>query len=183
MISPARQRSLRPPAHRSHARHGRPAAMTTRCPGRQTGTALPTDSMTPAGSWPGVTTGKGVGRLPSMRGTSDRQTPQACTRTRTSCGFGSGVGTSSTESFFASWSNRAARMSGRHEGRDAVVRPQPLVVRLEVEALQPARELVGVVRPDRRVAAVLVEVPALASARVPDRGRDLALDHLVVRRL
>src|SRR3954453_437607 len=139
--------------------------------------------MTPAGSWPGVTTSSWPGRLPSIRCTSDRQTPHACTRTNTSCGCGSGIGTWRTSSVLLTWSKRAAFISDRHQlglGRD---RLHLLVVVLQVEALEPLGEVEGEVRPDGAVAAVLVEIPAAATARQPHRRHQLALQLLVERLL
>src|SRR3954454_2486544 len=134
--------------------------------------------MTPAGSCPGVTTGSGPGRLPSIRCTSDRQTPHACKRTSTSCRPVSGTGTSTTSSRLVAWSNRAARTCSDRRQRRGLGRPERLVVGLLVEPLEPLREVEGVARPDRRVATELVEVPALAAAGVPHRQGELALQHL-----
>src|SRR4051794_16150858 len=84
--------------------------MRTRAPGAQcSGTPSPRRSITPAGSWPGVTRSSGAGKVPSIRWTSDRQIPHACTRTRTSPGPGSGSGTSATSSRRAAESKTAAR--------------------------------------------------------------------------
>src|SRR4051812_45750133 len=82
--------------------------------------------MTPAGSWPGVTRSSGVGSVPSMRWTSDRQMPHACTRTRTSPGPGSGSGTSTTSSRRLAESKTAARTR--------VTYPGPLRVREDPQA-------------------------------------------------
>src|SRR4051812_32086020 len=181
MISPAMPPGGRPPARSARAGKGRPAAIPPRAPGCHHDTEGPTASITPAGSCPGVTTGSGPGRLPSIRCTSDRQTPHACTRTSTSCRRGSGTGTSTRSSRLLAWSNRAARTwSDRRQLRCLIGWAQLLVVRLMVEPLEPPGEVECVARPDRRVAAVLVEVPALAAAGVPHRQRELALQHLVI---
>src|SRR4051794_11405121 len=190
MICTVSQFSGWPAAHQRQTRQVRPAIISTRCPTCQNGTAEPTFSMTPAGSWPGVTTSSWPGRLPSIRCTSERQTPHACTRTRTSCGSGSGAGTSRTSRLLLTWSNRAARMSDRRQfpgvrflGCWRRVRRQLLVVVLQVESLEPPGELEGEIGPDGAVAAELVEVPAAAAAGQPHRRHELALQLLVERLL
>src|SRR4051794_28825764 len=175
MICTVSQFSGWPAAHQRQTRQVRPAIISTRCPTCQNGTAEPSFSTTPAGSWPGVTTSSWPGRLPSIRCTSDRQTPHAWTRTSTSCGCGSGVGTSSRSSVLLTWSKRAAFISDRHQLRARRHRLHLLVVVLQVEALEPLGELEVEVRPDRAVAAELVEIPAAATAREPHRGHELSL--------
>src|SRR3954454_12170428 len=183
MICTVSQFSGWPAAHQRQTRQVRPAIISTRCPTCQNGTAEPTFSMTPAGSWPGVTTSSCPGRLPSIRCTSERHTPHACTRTSTSCGSGCGVGTSWTSRVLLTWSKRAARMSDRHQFLGRRRWHQLLVVVLQVETLESPCELEGEVRPDGAVAAVLVEVPAAATTREPHRRHELALQLLVERLL
>src|SRR3954447_9226842 len=170
MIWTVSQFSGCPAAHQRHVRQVRPAIISTRCPTCQNGTAIiggrcrpgqrgpaePSFSITPAGSWPGVTTSSCPGRLPSIRCTSDRQTPHACTRTSTSCGCGSGVGTSRTSRVLLTWSKRAAFISDCHQLGAGRCRRHLLVVALQVEALEPPSELEGEVRPDGAVPTELV---------------------------
>src|SRR3954453_13151873 len=183
MICTVSQFSGWPAAHQRQTRQVRPAIISTRCPTCQNGTAEPTFSMTPAGSWPGVTTSSCPGRLPSIRCTSERHTPHAWTRTSTSCGCGSGVGTSRTSRVLLTWSKRVARMSDRHQFLGRRRGHQLLVVVLQVEALEPPRELEGEVRPDGAVAPVLVEIPAAAAAPQAHGRHELALQLLVERLL
>ena len=68
--------------------------------------------MVPAASCPGVTTSSEVLSEPSSRWTSDRQMPQAATRTTTSCGAGAGTGTVVIANPRSARVNRAARMVG-----------------------------------------------------------------------
>src|SRR3954468_13120951 len=175
MIWTVSQFSGCPAAHQRHVRQVRPAIISTRCPTCQNGTAEPSFSITPAGSWPGVTTSSCPGRLPSIRCTSDRQTPHACTRTSTSCGCGSGVGTSRTSRVLLTWSKRAAFISDCHQLGAGRCRRHLLVVALQVEALEPPSELEGEVRPDGAVAAELVEIPAAATTGQPHRRHQLSL--------
>src|SRR4051794_9483207 len=119
-----------------HSPQGFPAAMRTRLPGAQcSGTPSPTCSMTPAGSCPGVTRSSGAGSVPSMRWTSDRQIPHACTRTRTSPGPGSGSGSSPTSSRRLVESKTAARtcatyLSAAARGVRSISSRVPLAMKL-----------------------------------------------------
>src|SRR6266516_5766083 len=101
MTMGARQREMYPRMQLRQVPHGLPPGIRTRCPGFHAGgTCSPTRSMTPADSWPGVTRGRGGGGSePSIRWTSDRQMPHAFTRTSTSPGPGSGIGTFSSVNF------------------------------------------------------------------------------------
>src|SRR5829696_8987226 len=95
--------------------------MTTRVPGRQwSGTPSPSRSMTPAGSWPGMTRSSGEGSVPSIKWTSERQIPHACTRTRTSPGTGSGSGTSWT------WRRRLVESKTAARTGPTLARPEVL---------------------------------------------------------
>ena len=72
-------------------------AITTWSPGLTERTAEPTDSTTPAPSWPS-TAGAGNGMVPSMTERSEWHTPAACMRTCTSLGPGRRTSSSSVTS-------------------------------------------------------------------------------------
>ena len=71
------------------------AAQATAVPGDTPATSGPMASTTPPNSWPSTAGGSVSRSSPSMAWTSVRQTPQACTRTRTWPGPGAGAGRSS----------------------------------------------------------------------------------------
>lgn len=105
--------------------------------------------MTPAASWPGVIRRIVDGNSPSITWTSDRQMPDALTRTSTSSGPGSGIGTVSSESCFVKVSTIAARivLTAWNELEEADLRravpelspPAPAQV-MPLEAISPEKE-------------------------------------------
>ena len=78
-------------------------------PSLQPITPAPTASITPAISWPGTIGNGTVGKMPNLAMESLWQTPQACTRMRTSPGFGLGSSRSTSSNgppFCATWTTR-----------------------------------------------------------------------------
>jgi hypothetical protein len=67
---------VRPRTHTGHSPHGYTQLSTTRSPGRTEVTSPPTDTTTPAPSWP-ITTGIGRAHSPSTTCRSEWQTPLA----------------------------------------------------------------------------------------------------------
>ena len=114
---PISHRAGEPEAHARQRPHAVTHASATASPTRGASTPGPTASTMPAPSCPS-TIGRSYVQVPSMTWRSERQTPAAAMRTRTSPACGSASSTSSTLSgAFASHSTAAlVSMHGAYEG-------------------------------------------------------------------